>query len=111
MSRGIRTRLALLVAILAGLAVMASLYAEDKPQPGPAKSRANERLAPDSLPSTVPVKPKPLSDNVNRGLAYLVSQQDASGGWGQGGGWRTGGQGGRVEGTDVADPPDVGNTC
>jgi hypothetical protein len=109
MSRAIRARLALFVAILAGTAFMATLYAEDKPQAG--KVRADERLAPNSTSSASTVKPKPLSGNVDRGLAYLVSQQDASGGWGQGGGWRTGGQGGRVEGTDVADPPDVGNTC
>ncbi len=55
--------------------------------------------------------PKPLSENVNRGLQYLISQQDESGGWGQGGGWRTKQGGGRVEGADVNDPPDVGNTC
>lgn len=59
---------------------------------------------------TTAVTPKPLSDNVQKGLSYLVTQQHASGGWSQGGGWRTGGQG-RVEGADVQDPPDVGNTC
>lgn len=59
---------------------------------------------------TTAVTPKPLSDNVQKGLSYLVAQQHASGGWSQGGGWRTGGQG-RVEGADVQDPPDVGNTC
>src|SRR5262249_12706244 len=55
--------------------------------------------------------PKPLSDAVNRGLGYLIGQQHATGGWGQGGGWRSNLQGGRVEGADVADPPDVANTC
>src|SRR5262245_12262225 len=95
MSRGIRTRLVLVDTVLASSMGMTSPYAEvGTPQPGTSK-----------------VKPKPLSYNVNRGLAYLVSQQDASGGWGQGGGWRTGSQGGRVEGASVADPPDVGNTC
>src|SRR5262249_20267434 len=54
--------------------------------------------------------PKPLSDAVKKGLAYLVKQQCDDGGWGQGGGWRTGEQGNRVEGTQVKDPPDVGNT-
>jgi prenyltransferase/squalene oxidase-like repeat protein len=60
-----------------------------------------------------PVKPKELSDSVKKGLAYLISQQHETGGFGQGGGWRVNveGQSGRVEGTDVKDPPDVGNTC
>jgi len=93
MNRGIRARLALVVAVLAGLAVMTGLYAEDERQSG-----------------TTTVRPKSLSENVNHGLAYLISQQDSSGGWGQGGGWRTGSRG-RVEGANVADPPDVGNTC
>ena len=33
--------------------------------------------------------PKPLSDAIKHGLAYLVSQQHKDGGWGQGGGWRS----------------------
>jgi hypothetical protein len=94
MSRAIRTRLVVLSTFLAGLAVLTSLHAAEEGQP-----------------RTTTVKPKSLSENVNRGLSYLVSQQDSSGGWGQGGGWRTGRQGDRVEGSDVADPPDVGNTC
>jgi hypothetical protein len=57
------------------------------------------------------VKPKPLSDTVKKGLEYLIKQQHPNGGWGQGGGWRVGGQGGRIEGAEVKDPPDVGNTC
>jgi hypothetical protein len=58
------------------------------------------------------VDPKPLSDQVKKGLTYLINQQHANGGWGQGGGWRTADQGGgRVEGAQVSDPPDVGNTC
>ena len=56
--------------------------------------------------------PTPLSGNVKKGLEFLVEHQDSSGGWGQGGGWRQGGKsGGRVEGTQVQDPPDVGSTC
>jgi hypothetical protein len=57
------------------------------------------------------VEPKPLSGNVKKGLEYLVGKQHENGGWGQGGGWRVATQGGRVEGADVQDPPDVGNTC
>jgi len=58
------------------------------------------------------VEPKSLSDVTTKGLEYLVSQQHADGGWGQGGGWRTNSQGGgRVEGENVNDPSDLGNTC
>lgn len=85
--------------------------AEDKlPTPPPA--------TPTEKPSTTveerkPTKPKELSDSVKKGLAYLISQQHETGGFGQGGGWRLSaeGQSGRVEGTEVKDPPDVGNTC
>ena len=47
------------------------------------------------------------------GLEYLRKQQQSDGGWGQGGGWRQGRdqQGGRVEGANVEDPADLGNTC
>ncbi len=55
--------------------------------------------------------PKPLSNAVHKGFAYLIRQQHAEGGWSQGGGWRTAQDGGRVEGPDVQDPPDVANTC
>ena len=71
----------------------------------PAASKAEE--------ARKPIKPKELSDSAKKGLAYLISQQHETGGFGQGGGWRVNasGQSGRVEGTDVKDPPDVGNTC
>ena len=50
--------------------------------------------------------PKPLSNAVLHGFAYLIGQQDPGGGWCQGGGWRTTNQqGARVEGPDVQDPP------
>src|SRR5262249_25940033 len=73
--------------------------------PGPA-----DKGRPAAPPGTA-VPPKPLSDAVKKGLEYLAGQQDASGGWGQGGGWRADDKGGRVEGAQVKDPPDVGNTC
>ena len=57
------------------------------------------------------MNPKPLSDAVRKGLAYLVNQQHPEGGWSQGGGWRTNAGGGRVEGPQVQDPADVANTC
>jgi|GEM_PF-4312600 len=40
--------------------------------------------------------PKPLSDAVMKGFAYLIGQQHQSGGWSQGGGWRADAQGGRA---------------
>ncbi len=55
--------------------------------------------------------PKPLSEAVKKGFAYLASQQHPNGGWSQGGGWRSNSEGGRVEGAGVEDPPDVANTC
>lgn len=57
------------------------------------------------------VKPKPLSEHVQRGLEYLVSQQQFDGGWSQGGGWRQAAAGGREEGSQVNHPSDLGNTC
>ncbi len=58
-------------------------------------------------------------DSLAAGLKYLLDQQHPDGGWGQGGGWRqntsnsthNGGGGGRVEGANVEDPSDLGNTC
>lgn len=71
------------------------------------------RLNADEPPVTKqPVEPKPLAEKTIKGLEYLISQQHENGGWGQGGGWRQGAKGGgRVEGKEVADPPDLGNTC
>jgi hypothetical protein len=104
MNPQITIRLGLFIALLGGLIALAGLRAKD-PEPKPGASK------PEPGKTESAVKPKPLSDNVHKGLAYLVSQQHANGGWGQGGGWRTGQQGGRVEGANVQDPPDVANTC
>jgi len=59
------------------------------------------------------VAPKALSAAVRAGLVFLVKAQQDDGGWSQGGGWRTQvqGGGGRVEGKNVEDPSDIGNTC
>ncbi|MEX0678405.1 MAG: prenyltransferase/squalene oxidase repeat-containing protein [Pirellulales bacterium] len=80
----------------------------------PARSQAeNPKAAGDSAAKIhARAVPKALSPSTTKGLAYLVSQQQASGGWGQGGGWRQNTQaGGRVEGAGVVDLPDLGNTC
>jgi hypothetical protein len=95
-------RLSLLLAGLAGFGLLAGLHADDQPKP---------TAQPETPKATASVKAKPLSDQVKKGIDYLIEQQKPSGGWGQGGGWRVGDQGGRVEGAEVADPPDVASTC
>lgn len=111
MSRHLSAALAL--SLLAAGVPLISL-AQVPPVPAvtaPAKAEAKSDAKPaDAKPRPAP---KELSENAKRGLAYLVSQQQESGGWGQGGGWRTSGEGrgGRVEGKEVKDPTDVGNTC
>ncbi|HEY8505005.1 MAG TPA: prenyltransferase/squalene oxidase repeat-containing protein [Gemmataceae bacterium] len=114
MSNLVRSRLALATAALGALSLLAVLRAEDPPKPQaekPAPVVKNDGPAKMGFA----VEPKPLSDAVKKGLKYLVNQQQLNGGWGQGGGWRTNldpqAGGGRVEGPEVADPPDVGNTC
>jgi hypothetical protein len=100
--------------LLAGLIALTQLNAR---QPEPKKEPANppaqvETPAAKAEAPATPVQPKPLSDNVKKGLAYLVNQQHNDGGWGQGGGWRQAEKdGGRVEGDKVADPSDLGSTC
>ncbi|MCE9519498.1 MAG: hypothetical protein K8R87_08100 [Verrucomicrobia bacterium] len=53
------------------------------------------------------------ADAEKLGLESLLKQQHEDGGFGQGGGWRqnTNSGGGRVEGENVADPSDMGNSC
>jgi hypothetical protein len=94
------------------------LHAES---PTPVKEAPQEAPAVDPAKPADPVKPadlpppKPLGDPVNKGLAWLIKAQNADGGWGQGGGWRMnvqqGGNRGRIEGDNVADPSDIGNTA
>src|SRR5262245_12299679 len=71
MCRVVRTRLLLASAALAALtAGTFSLARDDAPKAG--------------TPRQPPAAPKPLSDSVKRGLAYLVAQQLPNGGWSQG---------------------------
>ena len=101
--------LAALGALVGGASVGAwALRADSEPAPPRIAVRATAK--PEAMRCAV--EPKPLSEAVKKGLAFLAAGQQDDGGWGQGGGWRTGGKdGGRVEGQAVADPSDVGNTC
>jgi hypothetical protein len=94
-------------AFAACLGILVNIQADDQPKLGQDKKPAESAQAAKGSA----VKPKPLSDKIKHGLAYLVSQQHKDGGWGQGGGWRQGAQGGRVEGANVEDPSDVADTC
>ncbi|BCX47099.1 hypothetical protein HAHE_10070 [Haloferula helveola] len=109
---------------LTALLASSLLYAEtsiEAPPAAPAPAKTTE-VAPTPEPSPAPQpepkpvsEPKPLGTAANNGLAWLAKTQNADGGWGQGGGWRVnlsnGQGGGRVEGADVADPSDIGNTA
>lgn len=77
----------------------------------PADDPPPKAAEPVAAPVKFAVNPKPLSEAVKKGLAYLAKNQQDDGGWNQGGGWRTAPAGGRVEGAKVEDPSDVGNTC
>jgi hypothetical protein len=104
MSKRVLSNLALLLAPLAGLFVLTQIGAKD-PEP-----KKEPPASPKAEAPATPVKPKALSAEVKKGLAYLINQQHDDGGWGQGGGWRQADKGGRVEGAQVVDPSDLGST-
>jgi hypothetical protein len=95
------------VIALAALLTMLAFIAYSLPRP----TRAESPPAGAGSAARAIANPKSLSPSTTKGLAYLVSQQHADGGWGQGGGWRRNTQGGRIEGAGVTDPSDLGNTC
>lgn len=66
-----------------------------------------EASPPAAQPATQPVEPKPLSQNVNRGLKWLIDHQLADGGWGQG---AESVQMGR-DGNQIKGKSNVGDTC
>src|SRR6476661_3565754 len=115
------TRLTLLLAVLGfGMWAFVAAHAADPQAKNDraATDAAQSAEKPDEAGKSTDVtgasaeKPKPISPNVQKGLDYLIEMQDANGGWGQGGGWRqSGNHGGRVEGGDAQDRPDLGNTC
>ena len=87
-----------------GLGLLLSVAAFHEGNPG---ALANEG-APEGGPVwDTAVKPKPLSDNVKKGLDWLVRHQQENGGWGQGEESRQMGHG-----MDrIKDKPNVGDTC
>lgn len=101
----------ILAALLPGIPL---LQADPSISVPPAEKAVPEK--PETAPSqATPTPPKPLGSVANHGLAWLAKTQNADGGWGQGGGWRVNLSGnqsnGRVEGDNVADPSDIGNTA
>ena len=104
---------ALLALTLASVIWAPCASAKDRAPAKPvAPSEATEkRAAPPESQTKAPTRTP--DEAVRIGLDYLLKQQQKDGGWGQGGGWRQGGSGsgGRVEGANVEDPPDLGDTC
>src|SRR6478672_7378193 len=121
MNRLFRSLLALTAVLWAASAGVTVLRAEP-PAAGPAKPEVAPaphaptplipvRITDARIEMKFAVKPKELSPVVKKGLEYLVKAQQDDGGWNQGGGWRVGNTGnGRVEGKEVEDPSDIGNT-
>ena len=73
-----------------------------------------ERVAapPAAQPTGSRIEIRTPDDALRTGFDYLLKQQQGDGGWGQGGGWRQNEKGGgRVEGLNVEDRADLGNTC
>jgi Prenyltransferase and squalene oxidase repeat len=93
--------------ILAGLALALTPDALAKE---PARRAAEDQIV---SKTTTKMAARTPDEAVKSGLEYLLKQQQKDGGWGQGGGWRQGGgkSGARVEGANVEDPSDLGNTC
>jgi hypothetical protein len=78
-------------------------------------TRRSSKVAPVPQDNSNNENARSPEDALATGLKYLLDQQHSDGGWGQGGGWRQNisknGNGGRVEGPNVMDPSDLGNTC
>lgn len=105
MSKQVRSRFLVFLTLLAGTVSWAGLRADD-PVPKRASPQPAAVPAGAPLPSSAAtaVTPKPLSEQVKRGLAYLVSQQHANGGWSQG-------EESAQMGKALQDTPNVADTC
>ena len=100
----------MLVVAVCGLVAVPWMISHAEEPAGQAAAEKPVGKVPASTEAVKRPEPAPLAEASKKGLAYLAGQQNADGGWGQGGGWRTG-ESGRVEGENVKDPSDVGNTC
>ncbi len=102
-------------AVVAGALVVTPLLADKLPKSGEgAKPSTTEAVKESSEPGqkVAIAPPKPITEEIRKGLAYLAKVQNKDGGWGQGGGWRLGRKGGgRVNPAQAEDRSDVGNTC
>jgi hypothetical protein len=85
------------------LFMIAGTFQDEKP----VARAGDEKAKTDKAPWAPAVKPKPLSENVAKGLEWLVRQQQDNGGWAQG---EESAQMGRPSG-QVKDAPNVGDTC
>ncbi len=94
----IHATLAILATLATGIALAASPPPEKVMQDKPAGDGTSKRSC-----WVTAVEPKPLSDNVRRGLTWLVGHQHDNGGWAQG-------EESRTMGGGLSSKPDVGDT-
>src|SRR5438445_6288223 len=83
MSNQVRVRLVLFLAAYAGMITLTGLWAQDS-TPRTAAAKAANVSAATGKDITTTIQPKPLSESVQKALAYLASQQHGNGGWSQG---------------------------
>src|SRR3954468_8635498 len=96
--------------LVAGLSLSLSALAV-KPTAQKQEARQIEPPGADVQKKLAQVEIRTPDGALKAGLDYLRAQQQEDGGWNQGGGWRQGTRGGgRVEGAEVQDPSDLGNT-
>ena len=107
MSNQVRMRLVLFLAVYAGLLGLTAVWAQDSQNRKVGKADSVAASTGQTAAAPASVKPKPLSENVNKGLAFLVSQQHPNGGWSQG---EESAQMGH-SGDQVKDIPNVADTC
>ncbi|MEA3212955.1 MAG: hypothetical protein QOE70_6012 [Chthoniobacter sp.] len=95
--------------LIAALAFVSAGLAPEAQAESKARSASPAK---DPPKAEAPAAPRSADESLRVGLEYLIKQQQSDGGWGQGGGWRQSREqgGGRVEGANVEDPPDLGNT-
>ena len=93
-------------AILAGPLVIAEQQPQSPAEVKPATSPETKKEGAKETKWAPAVQPKPLSDNVKRGLAWLVEHQLKDGAWGQGEESSNMGGGGKMR-----DMPSVADTC